>query len=124
MNVLIDSDIAIEVLRSRDQAILLQWKSLSTSGEPVFFSCVTAAEVWAGARPSEQKAISRLFSLIPCMPVDYEVAHLAGSYLRKFAGSHGVKIADALVAATAAHHSASLWTRNRKHYPMPQVRFF
>lgn len=29
-----------------------------------------------------------------------------------------------LIAATAAANDAALWTRNRKHYPMPEVRHF
>ena len=31
---------------------------------------------------------------------------------------------DALIAATAVLHHATLWTRNRKHYPMPDVNFY
>jgi len=44
---------------------------------------------------------------------------LAGEYLRRYNKSHNLKIADALIAASAVQNQADLWTRNRKHYPMP-----
>src|SRR5712692_5043563 len=39
-------------------------------------------------------------------------------YLARYAKSHGVEIADALVAAAAAVSGLRLWTLNRKLYPM------
>ena len=52
------------------------------------------------------------------------VAEQAGAYLRKYRLSHGVGIADALIAACAVANKAELWTRNRKHYPIPDLSFF
>jgi len=48
----------------------------------------------------------------------------AGAYLARYARSHGVEIADALIAAAATTAGLHLWTLNRKHYPMEDVRFF
>jgi hypothetical protein len=45
-------------------------------------------------------------------------------YIARYSRSHGVEIADALVAAAAATTGLRLWTLNRKHYPMPDVRFY
>lgn len=124
MSVLLDSDVVIEILRSRDQSILSQWSVLVASNRQVLFSPVTAAEVWAGARPSESHATSQFFFPLACVPIMYEIGRLAGEYLRRFAGSHNLKIGDALIAATAVWYQADLWTRNRRHYPMPQVTFY
>jgi hypothetical protein len=44
--------------------------------------------------------------------------------LSGFHRSHGVEVADALVAAGAVASGAALWTRNHEHYPMKQVSFF
>ena len=56
-------------------------------------------------------------------PLDYAwPAHEA--YLRQYGKSHGVEIADALIAASAVANRATLWTRNRKHYPMKELSFF
>jgi hypothetical protein len=124
MSVLLDSDVVIEILRSRDQAILSQWQSLASTSEVILFSPITAAEVWGGARSNEQGATSRFFSHIACVPADYVIGQLAGGFLRQFSKSHGLKIADALIAATAVQQKAALWTRNRKHYPMPELSFY
>jgi len=43
--------------------------------------------------------------------------------MRKYAAGHSLEIPDALIAAAAIRHSAALWTRNRKRYPMPQLIF-
>jgi predicted nucleic acid-binding protein len=124
MSILIDSDVVIEILRSRDQSVLRQWKALAKTSEVLLFSPITAAEVWGGARTSEKEVTSRFFEVLTCIPLDYTIGQIAGGLLRQFSKSHGLKIADALIAATAIQHKAALWTRNRKHYRMPQLTFY
>jgi hypothetical protein len=124
VSVLIDSDIVIEVLRGRDQAILAQWSVLAASPSPVLVSPITFAEVGAGARASEAQTISQFFALLTCVAIDQEIGQLAGEYLRRYSKSHSLKIADALIAASAVKNQAALWTRNHKHYPMPDLSFY
>lgn len=124
MSVLLDSDVVIEVLRARDQGILSLWSTLAGSGTPILVSPVTIAEIWAGARASEHPAISRFFGPLTCAPADHVTGQLAGEILRKYSKSHGVEIADALIAAAAVQHKAALWTRNRKHYPTEGLTFY
>ena len=124
MKILVDSDILIEVTRGKNAEVLTKWQELSESGVPIFYSPVTAAELWAGARPSEYTALSALFGALSCAPVDYETGRKAGNYLHQFNKSHSLELGDALIGAAAAMHGAELWTRNRKHYPMKDVSFF
>ena len=124
MSVLIDSDIVIEVLRGRDQAILAEWGVVAGSSSPILVSPITFAEVGAGARGSEAQTISQFFALLTCVAIDQEIGQLAGEYLRRYSKSHNLKIADALIAASATQNQATLWTRNRKHYPMPKLIFY
>jgi predicted nucleic acid-binding protein len=124
VNVLLDSDIVIEVLRARDVAVLSKWAVLVKSSSAILFSPVTAAEIWAGARPNEHQAISRFFRPLTCAQVDYNIGQLAGEYLRQYSKSHHLDVADALIGATAVQNQASLWTRNRKHYPMTTLKFY
>jgi predicted nucleic acid-binding protein len=35
-----------------------------------------------------------------------------------------VELGDALIAAGAVLSGATLWTRNRKHYPIKELAFF
>jgi predicted nucleic acid-binding protein len=124
MNILLDTDIAIEILRARDQAILSKWTGIIAEGATVLYTPVTTAEVWAGAFPSEHQIISRFFRPLICIPTDYEIGRLAGELLKRFAKSQGLEIGDAFIAATAIQHQTSLWTRNRKHYPMADLSFY
>jgi predicted nucleic acid-binding protein len=124
VTVLVDSDVLIEVSRGRDQDILAKWEELARSQHRVLYSPVTAAELWAGARPREQEALSNLFRALLCVPIDDETGRRAGDYLRNYRKSHSVELGDALIAATAVLNNAELWTRNRKHYPMRDVSFY
>jgi hypothetical protein len=124
MPILVDSDVLIEVSRGRNEDVLEAWRSLSDSGAVILCSPVTLAELWHGARPKDQRALEDLFAALVCVPIDQEIGRAAGGYLKKYAKSHSVELGDALIAATASVHGAQLWTRNRKHYPMNDLRFF
>ena len=124
MTILVDSDILIEVSRGRDTAILARWAELSESDDLVLCSPVSVAELWHGARKSEYDALSGLFRSLTCTPLDGVAGQLAGDYLRQYRASHGLELGDALTAAAATTHSAALWTRNRRHYPMPGLKFY
>jgi predicted nucleic acid-binding protein len=56
--------------------------------------------------------------------LDAPTGRRAGAYLARFSRSHGLEIADALVAAAAATSGLKLWTLNRRHYPMPDLAFY
>ena len=124
MTVLVDSDILIEVSRAPDSAILAKWMELSESDALILFSPVTAAELWAGAWVSEYTQLEALFDALVCVPVDASVGRKAGEYLRRYRKSHSVELGDALVAASTVASDGQLWTRNRKHYPMPELTFY
>jgi hypothetical protein len=117
VTVLVDSDILIEVSRARDAAILTTWMELSESESLILFSPVTAAELWAGARPAEYPRLEALFDALVCVPTDASVGRRAGEYLRRYHKSHAVEPGDPLIAAGAVASGACLWPRNRKHYP-------
>jgi predicted nucleic acid-binding protein len=85
---------------------------------------VTAAELWAGARPREHQALTNLFRVLLCAPIDGETGRQAGNYLHQYGKSHGLELGDALIAAAALLNDAELWTRNRKHYPMKELSFY
>ena len=124
MTVLIDSDVLIEVLRGTDAEIIEKWTALANSSDTVLCSPVSVAELWHGARPREHTTIAKLFGALSCVPIDAQTGQRAGAYFREYHKSHAVELGDALIAAAAAQHRASLWTRNRKHYPMHSPAFY
>jgi predicted nucleic acid-binding protein len=92
--------------------------------DAILYSPVSAAELWAGARPSEHDAIDDLFRALMCVPIDAAIGQQAGDYLKRYRKSHAVELGDALIAAAAVLNNAALWTRSRKHYPMKDLVFF
>ena len=124
MTVLTDSDILIEVSRGRDKTMVSQWLELGQSDALILYSAVSAAELRAGARPPEYTALDALFDSLLCVPIDAALGRRAGEYLRRYRKSHAVELGDALIAASAVDRGARLWTRNRKHYPMPELAFY
>jgi predicted nucleic acid-binding protein len=122
--ILIDSDILIEVSRGRDAEVIRRWDELSMSETVLLCSPVSVAELWHGARSADYPILDRLFSALNCLSIDAATGRRAGEYLRKYSKSHGVELGDALIASSACLHDLSIWTRNRKHYPMKDVNFF
>lgn len=119
-----DSDILIELFRGRNREVVTRWRELEDSGTVIWYSPVSAAEVWAGAKPQERDAITTLFGSIRCAPIDYETGARAGDYMLRYRKSHNLALGDALIAASASLSGAALWTRNHKHFPMPELSFF
>lgn len=124
MTILVDSDVLIEVTRGKNVDIVGAWKKLSDSQDLIVCSPVTIAELWHGARASEYQVLRELFDSITCVPIDADIGQRAGEYLNRYRKSHGLELADALIAATAAMNVAHVWTRNRKHYPMKELQFY
>jgi len=123
MTILVDSDVLIEVSRGVNEPVLARWKDLADSSALVLYSPVSVAELWAGVRSGELDRLTALFESLVSVPIDSDIGRRAGEYLGRYRKSHGVELADALIAASAAARGAVVWTRNRKHYPMRDVEF-
>jgi predicted nucleic acid-binding protein len=67
---------------------------------------------------NEQAALDNFVSLFRVVPISTDIAKTGGLYKRNSSGSHGVGLADAVIAATAEFENAELKTLNTKHYPM------
>lgn len=121
--VLLDSDVVIEVLRGR-RTVIDALSRLEREGVPTFCTAITWAEVHAGLRRGEESVTEAFFEARGEVVLDARTGRRAGEYLLAHAKSHGVELADALIAAAAATAGLSLWTLDRRHYPMRDVRFF
>ena len=121
--VLLDSDVVIEILRGRTgtSGELLATEALGIS---TYCCGIAWAEVLAGLRPGEETITEAFFNARGEVVIDAETGRRAGGYLSRYAKSHGVEIADALVAAAASTTGLHLWTLNRRHYPMDDLRLY
>lgn len=110
-----DTDVMIDFLRGHATAESLVRRQV----DRIALSAITVAELYAGARSQkEQVVLDDLTSLFRIIPVDEHLARQAGRYRHEYGPSHGVGLADAVIAATAQAIAASLKTLNVKHYPM------
>ena len=121
--VLLDSDVIIEWLRGHEPFVR-QVPQLIGQHAELFWTPVSVAEIFAGVRKGEEAAVSNLFLLLESISITADTGKQAGSYLKSFGKSHGVELGDALIAACASSNGLDLWTLNKKHYPMKDVRFY
>jgi predicted nucleic acid-binding protein len=120
--VLLDTDVIIEVLRGRRrvaEAIL----GLEAAGVRTYACAVSWAEIHAGLRPGEEALTHAFLAQRAEVVIDAHTGERAGQYLARYARSHGLEIADALIAAAATTAGLALWTQNQPDYPMPDLRF-
>ena len=68
-------------------------------------SSMVVAELYAGVRGDdrspEQVVLAEVLAAVEVVPVTAEVARQGGLYRRDFGKSHGVGLADAIIAASA-----------------------
>lgn len=100
--VLVDTDLFVEHLRGE--------RELKAGRNVLHYSTLTRAELVVGN--SAPDLVDRLLAPFREHAVDREIADRAGELRRQT----GVRLADAVIAATALEHGLSLATRNRGDY--------
>lgn len=113
--ILPDTDVLVDFFRGHPKAVAF----VEAYAARIIMSSIVVAELFAGVKgDTEQSALENFFSLFRIVPVGAEIAQKGGLYKRNYGKSHGVGLADAIMAATAEAEKASLKTLNTKHYPM------
>ena len=113
--ILLDTDVLVDFFRGHRKAVAF----VNARSAQIILSSIVVAELYAGVRGDrEQAALEALVSLFRVVPVSGEIAKTGGLYKRDYGKSHGVGLADAILAATAEAENAELKTLNTKHYPM------
>jgi predicted nucleic acid-binding protein len=115
--ILLDSDVIIEALRGRGD-IVDAIGAIEHGGVPTNCCAVSFAEIWTGLRPGEEAVTEAFFSARGEVVLDAAVGRRAGAYLARYSRSHGLEMADALVAGAASTAGLRLWTLKRRHYPI------
>ena len=112
---LVDTDVMIDFLRGRAEAI----EFLELQIENLHVSVVTIAELYQGVREGHERSkLATTLSAMMALPLTEEIAELAGLFRRDFRAKIGCGLADCMIAATASYHGLSLATLNAKHFGM------
>jgi tRNA(fMet)-specific endonuclease VapC len=115
MSYLVDTDVLIDVSRNNEAAI----EFLDQLDDSWSVSIITALELVVGARNKKEVAeIDQLVATYSAIPLTSEIGHSSYGLLRRFAKSHGLRVFDSLIAATALEENLTLVTRNKRHFQM------
>lgn len=108
-------DVLVDFLRGHAKAEDL----VNAHSDRIILSSIVVAELYAGVKGhDEQTALDTFVSLFRIVPVTAEIAKAGGLHKRDYSRSHGVGLADAILAATVESEKAELKTLKIKHYPM------
>ena len=118
--VLIDTDVLIWLFRGKPSA-----GRAIDKADSIVLSSITYMELVQGVRNKEE------FNLLrktihnyqwEILPLSENISHRATVYIENYALSHGLQLADALIAASAVESGLSLLTANTKHYKIiPEI---
>jgi predicted nucleic acid-binding protein len=112
--ILCDTDIFIEALKNNSKAI----ESLRKIGfENIALSAITLMELYFGAvSKQELMKIKNRLQQLRIIHINKEISETATKLIEKYAKSHGLRIPDALIAATSICHRMELLTYNIKDF--------
>lgn len=114
---LIDTDVLIDFFRGLSTASVFLEKVIKS--DICYLSVITVAELYAGVKEGKERALLESFlKSFSIVHIDTTIALKGGLYRRDFGKSHGVGLADALIAATSESQNARLVSLNIKHFPM------
>ena len=112
---LVDTDILIDVSREIQEAI--DCLSQIEQQGSIAISCITQMELIIGCRnKKELETLDDFLAEFEIISVDTAISDTAVKLLQEYRLSHGLLIADALIAATAISGNASLISKNQRDY--------
>ncbi len=116
MKLLLDTSVIIDFQRTKqkERSWLFQ---LAASENDLYISIITHTELYAGASIWENKAKKKeleiVLSNLTVLPLNLEVSQMTGKIRHDF----GIKITDAIIAATAITNQIPLATFDKKDFP-------
>ncbi len=113
--VIIDTDVLVDAGRSIPEAVACL-ESIERQAIPAI-SDVTRMELIVGCRnKSELRALDHFLERFQVLKLNEQISDTAVDLLRRYRLSHGLLIADALIAATALSWGFSFVTKNERDY--------
>jgi len=115
-DILIDTDIVIEYLRSKDKASTTLIKMMQE--HDVFLSSISEFELYLGAKTDRhQNDLKMLFGEVEVMSFDVGCGEIAANIWKDIQSRHQfIEIKDIFIASIAIKNGVWLQTFNRKHF--------
>ncbi len=119
---LFDTDVFIWIQRGNEKAA-----RVVDQEKERLLSVLTYMELLQGAK--DQRQHRRVADFIrdfgfQTLPLTENIGHRAAVYIEEYSLSHGLRAADALVAATATEYGLVLCSGNAKHFrPIKELKF-
>ncbi len=111
--VLCDTCILIDFVNGRSQQIT----QLHDQDTVLFINPVIELELLQGARnKGEMQRLEKIVAMFHIVEMPAEVFQVARQLIKIYALSHGLRLADALIAATALVYELNLLTVNQKDF--------
>ena len=113
--IIVDTDILIDAARCTGDAVNCLQKIEDTSSLAI--SAVTRMELIIGCRnKKELKSLEQFLQRFEIISLNEHISDTATDLLKTYRLSHGLLIADALIAATAITVNTKLISKNQKDY--------
>lgn len=122
--VLIDTDIWIDFLKKRTYATKLVTELAEQT--KISSSVLTITELRAGMTHEQaEKYLPIFYAHTKIVGVSQEVAEMGGKFLKEYS-TKGISLGtiDVLIASSAITQNCQLVTRNKKDYPMEEIKFY
>ena len=121
-NFLLDTDVLINWLRGVRE-VRERIRDLAEQQHELAVCCVSVGELYSGIREDSRSEADSILADVDYWDIDRSAAELSGAY-RYHYSRQGVQISitDALQAALAVTHDATLITANVKDFPMPELK--
>ena len=113
--ILLDSNILIDVIRG--YALTAEQVDQLQESNELVISAITYLELLGGCRNKQSmRSLENLIDNFDVLHVDAVISKRAIDLMKQYYLSHGLLLADALIAATAIENDISLFTRNQKDF--------
>jgi len=124
MNYLLDTDVVIDFLNQKGKGFDFIQSHIGKN--KLYISVITSMELRAGWTDDVADTyVRKLHKLFSATSAVESIALRAGGFIKRYS-QKGITLSftDTLIAATAIEHDFCLVTRNKKDFPMPEVKLY